>query len=205
MNQILKIKLNEKQKLKSKIFKFQLYCSLLMILFLLIWIVVYFTNLYTKEKLATSLAKNYNIYKLYSSKKEISDNNETDIIIGRIEIPKLNIYYPIFSNLNEDLLKIAPCKFYGNNIGEYGNICIAGHNYNNNMFFSKIFTLEKDDLVFVYDNNNIKYSYLIENVYEVSSSDLSPIYNYNNSEKLLTLVTCNNFNSNRFIVKCKLT
>ncbi len=205
MNQILKIKLNEKQKLKSKIFKFQLYCSLLMILFLLIWIVVYFTNLYTKEKLATSLAKNYNIYKLYSSKNEISDNNETDIIIGRIEIPKLNIYYPIFSNLNEDLLKIAPCKFYGNNIGEYGNICIAGHNYNNNMFFSKIFTLEKDDLVFVYDNNNIKYSYLIENVYEVSSSDLSPIYNYNNSEKLLTLVTCNNFNSNRFIVKCKLT
>ncbi len=205
MNQILKIKLNEKQKLKSKIFKFQLYCSLLMILFLLIWIVVYFTNLYTKEKLATSLAKNYNIYKLYSSKNEISDNNETDIIIGKIEIPKLNIYYPIFSNLNEDLLKIAPCKFYGNNIGEYGNICIAGHNYNNNMFFSKIFTLEKDDLVFVYDNNNIKYSYLIENVYEVSSSDLSPIYNYNNSEKLLTLVTCNNFNSNRFIVKCKLT
>ena len=205
MNQILKIKLNEKQKLKSKIFKFQLYCSLLMILFLLIWIVVYFTNLYTKEKLATSLAKNYNIYKLYSSKNEISDNNETDIIIGRIEIPKLNIYNPIFSNLNEDMLKIAPCKFYGNNIGEYGNICIAGHNYNNNMFFSKIFTLEKDDLVFVYDNNNIKYSYLIENVYEVSSSDLSPIYNYNNSEKLLTLVTCNNFNSNRFIVKCKLT
>lgn len=205
MNQILKIKLNEKQKLKSKIFKFQLYCSLLMILFLLIWIVVYFTNLYTKEKLATSLAKNYNIYKLYSSKNEISDNNETDIIIGKIEIPKLNIYYPIFSNLNEDLLKIAPCKFYGNNIGEYGNICIAGHNYNNNMFFSKIFTLEKDDLVFVYDNNNVKYSYLIENIYEVSSSDLSPIYNYNNSEKLLTLVTCNNFNSNRFIVKCKLT
>lgn len=205
MNQILKIKLNEKQKLKSKIFKFQLYCSLLMIFFLLIWIVVYFTNLYTKEKLATSLAKNYNIYKLYSSKNEISDNNETDIIIGKIEIPKLNICYPIFSNLNEDLLKIAPCKFYGNNIGEYGNICIAGHNYNNNMFFSKIFTLEKDDLVFVYDNNNIKYSYLIENVYEVSSSDLSPIYNYSNSEKLLTLVTCNNFNSNRFIVKCKLT
>ena len=117
MNQILKIKLNEKQKLKSKIFKFQLYCSLLMILFLLIWIVVYFTNLYTKEKLATSLAKNYNIYKLYSSKNEISDNNETDIIIGKIEIPKLNIYYPIFSNLNEDLLKIAPCKFYGNNPG----------------------------------------------------------------------------------------
>ena len=31
---------------------------------------------------------------------------------GIIEIPKLDLYYPIYSELNEDLLKIAPCKFF---------------------------------------------------------------------------------------------
>lgn len=122
---------------------------------------------------------------------------------GIIEIPKINLYYPVFSDLTEDLLKIAPCKFYGDSPDVNGNICIAGHNYDNDLFFSKIAILSPNDEIFIYDNNGNQYLYLVYEIYEVSESDLSPIYDYEQNKKILTLITCNNFNSNRIIVKAK--
>lgn len=122
---------------------------------------------------------------------------------GIIEIPKINLYYPIFSYLTEDLLKIAPCKFYGNTPNVNGNICIAGHNYDNSLFFSKISTLSPNDEIYIFDNYGKQYVYLVSHIYEVADSDLSPIFNYEENEKILTLITCNNFNSNRIILKAK--
>lgn len=122
---------------------------------------------------------------------------------GMIEIPKINLYYPVFSYLTEDLLRISPCKFYGDSPDVNGNICIAGHNYDNVLFFSKLSTLSQDDEIFIYDNIGNQYIYLVYDIYEVLESDLSPIFDYEENEKTLTLVTCNNFNANRIIVKAK--
>lgn len=122
---------------------------------------------------------------------------------GIIEIPKINLYYPVFSHLTEDLLKISPCKFYGDSPDENGNICIAGHNYDNSLFFSKISTLSTNDEIFLFDNNGTKYIYFVYDIYEVKPSDLSPVLNYDENEKTVTLITCNNFNSNRIILKAK--
>lgn len=122
---------------------------------------------------------------------------------GIIEIPKINLYYPIFSHLTEDLLKISPCKFYGDSADVSGNICIAGHNYDNSLFFSKLSTLSQNDKIYIFDNYGKQYIYSVYDMYEVKESDLSPIFNYEPNEKTLTLVTCNNFNSNRFILKAK--
>ena len=125
------------------------------------------------------------------------------VCFGIIEISKINLYYPVFSYLTEDLLKISPCKFYGDMPDVNGNICIAGHNYDNSLFFSKIATLSQNDEISIFDYNGTQYSYLVYAIYEVTESDLSPVFNYNPNEKTLTLVTCNNFNSNRIIVKAK--
>lgn len=125
------------------------------------------------------------------------------VCFGIIEIPKINLYYPIFSNLTEDLLKISPCKFYGDSPDVNGNICIAGHNYDNSLFFSKISTLSQNDAISIFDNNGNEYVYLVYDIYEVKDSDLSPVLSYPLDEKTLTLVTCNNFNSNRIILKAK--
>ncbi len=122
---------------------------------------------------------------------------------GMIEIPKINLYYPVFSYLTEDLLRISPCKFYGDSPDVNGNICIAGHNYDNVLFFSKLSSLSENDEIFIYDNNGNQYIYLVYDIYEVLESDLSPIFDYEENEKTLTLVTCNNFNANRIIVKAK--
>ena len=73
------------------------------------------------------------------------------------------------------------------------------------MFFSKINLLEQGDEVFIYDNIGTKYTYIVIGNYEVKENDLSPIFNYGKNEKLLTLITCNNLNNNRFIIKAKQT
>ncbi len=125
------------------------------------------------------------------------------VYFGVIQIPKIDLYYPVFSNLTEELLKVSPCKFYGDTPNVNGNICIAGHNYDNRLFFSKISSLSSNDIIYIFDNNGFKYMYLIYNIYEVPSSDLSPVLNYEQNEKILTLVTCNNFNNNRIIVRAK--
>lgn len=125
------------------------------------------------------------------------------VFFGIIEIEKINLYYPVFSELTEDLLKISPCKFYGNMPNDNGNICIAGHNYDNSLFFSKISTLSIDDKISIFDNAGTQYIYFVYDIYEVSASDLSPVLDYNDKEKILTLVTCNNLNSNRIILRAK--
>ena len=217
MNQILSTNLNDnnnnkfnKDKLSNnninlkkisnkKFFKVQFIISIIIIITTISFSTYYFYSLKNKEKISQNLIGNYNIYKLYANveKEEAPENN----LFGIIEIPKINLYYPVFSNLTEENLKVSPCKFYGSTLKDNTNICIAGHNYNNDMFFSKINLLKPNDEIFIYDNTGIKYTYLVTGNYEVKEDDLSPIFNYNKYEKTLTLITCNNLNNNRFIVK----
>lgn len=82
-----------------------------------------------------------------------------------------------------------------------GNLCIAGHNYDNDKFFSKLNELKKGDKINIYNENGKVYIYIVYDKYEVKSNDLSPIYDYDKNSKQLTLLTCNNFNKNRIIVK----
>ena len=80
---------------------------------------------------------------------------------------------------------------------------IAGHNYDNSMFFSNLSLLNIDDEIYLYDTDNKKYIYKIFKTYEVVPSDLSPVFEFEYNSKELTLITCNNLNSNRLIVKSK--
>ena len=205
MNQILSTKLekNKKNSEKKNWFQFQLTFSIIIIVILISSGFFYFYHLTKKEDFSDNLIANYNIYRLYSTPQDNSNQASSNDLFGIIEIPKINLYYPVFSHLTEDLLKISPCKFYGDSLEANGNICIAGHNYDNSLFFSKLSTLSKNDEIFIYDNNGKQYIYLVYDIYEVTESDLSPIFDYEENEKTLTLVTCNNFNSNRIILKAQ--
>lgn len=201
MNQILYT------KNKTKIFfKFQFIFSIIVLIILISCIIYYISYLGKKEKISNKLISNYDIYRLYSNYSEYLPNENDNMgskneIFGIIEIPKINVYYPVFSHLTEDLLKISPCKFYGDSPQISGNICIAGHNYNNSMFFSNLFLIDVNDKIYLYDNSGKKYIYTVFESYEVNESDLSPIFDYDHYSKQLTLITCNNFNNNRLIIK----
>lgn len=215
MNQILETN-PKKSKFKktinsSKVFKIQLVISIFILGILVFFCIYYITTLKNRESLSNSILSNYNIYKLYSNisndytsnLNNQSDPDEGDIF-GIIKIPKINIEYSVFSKLTEDQLKISPCKFYGGSPKDNGNICIAGHNYDNSLFFSNLKLLQKNDEIFLYDNFDNEYIYKVFSIYETNENDLSPIFNYENNSKELTLITCNNFNKKRIIVKAKM-
>lgn len=203
MNQILITKtLIEKEKNKFKII------FILSIVFIIVFILIICYSIFgikKSENNSNYLIGNYNIYKLYSNNSNDNNDEVKNLIFGTIEIPKINISYPIFSDFSEENLKISPCKFYGPNIDEPGNICIAGHNYDNNKFFSNLKNLDLKDDIFLYNTYNQKYVYIIYQKYEVKENDLSPIFKQSSKNKELTLVTCNNFNHNRLILKANQT
>ena len=84
--------------------------------------------------------------------------------IAEINIPEINCHYGILCTVNgehtwsDELLKISPCYFHGAEPNKPGNFCIAGHNYHNSTFFSKLSILERDDEIYIFDNNGNKYS-----------------------------------------------
>ena len=220
MNQILKTNNDNDDKIKNNnnklnhktsisIFKIQFLVSIIMIIIACFLYFYYQYSIINKEKISYRLVDNYNISRLYANSNlsnlinSYADDNINFTVIGLIEIPKLDISYPILSNVNDELLKIAPCKISGPMPNQLGNLCIAGHNYDNYKFFSKISSLENNDEIIIYDINGTKESYFVFRNYEVSNNDLSPLENLNEEIKQVTLITCNNSNYNRVIVQAK--
>lgn len=82
-----------------------------------------------------------------------------------------------------------------------GNICIAAHNYDNDKFFSKINTLYNEDSIYIYNLNGEKQEYFVTNNFETEFNDISCTSQDTEGKQELTLVTCNNANNKRIIVK----
>ena len=91
--------------------------------------------------------------------KSIANDGTVYYTIGKINIPSINVNYPILSTYSDALLKISPCKFHGPNPNEIGNLCIAGHNYKNSKFFSKVPNMKNGDEIEITDlgGNTVTY------------------------------------------------
>ena len=128
--------------------------------------------------------------------------------VGRIQIPKIGVNYAILDNPNDDeklvqWLRISPCKFYGVDPNEIGNCSIAGHNYRNKRFFSKVLTLEVGDEIKITDINNRTIKYYVYNKYTVVPEDTSCLDEYIPGKRIITLITCTNDSKKRVIVHAK--
>lgn len=120
--------------------------------------------------------------------------------IGRITIPKIGVDYPIFSETTTELLKKSPCKFWGADPNQVGNFCIVGHNYRNNLFFSKVPTLENGDIIEITDLSNNTVQYSVYDKHEVDENDTSDTDQETNGRREITVITCTNNNKTRRIV-----
>ena len=123
--------------------------------------------------------------------------------IGTVSIPSINVYYPILSTTSTELLKIAPCKFWGPNPNEKGNLCIVGHNYKNDKFFSQVPTLENGDIVEITDMSGRTITYLVYDKYIVSPEDVACTSQNTNGRTEITLITCTNDAEQRYIIKAR--
>lgn len=151
-----------------------------------------------------------------NNKETSTDNNKyTETIAGynyavvaTINIPKINVQYPIFkgeTGSKEEttaLLKYSPIEFWGHGPNKVGNFCVAGHNYRNTKFFSKVPTLENGDIIEITaDNVTVKYE--VYDKFQVDPNDNSCTSQLTNGKRIVTLITCTNDNKERVIVQAR--
>ena len=125
--------------------------------------------------------------------------------IGVINIPKINLTYPILSKTTDALMKVAPCKFHGGSPNEVGNLCIIAHNYRRKgVFFSDVPDLEVGDIVEIQDLSKRTVQYEVYDIHTVVEDDVSDTTQKTNGRKEVTLITCtDDSNEQRVIVRCK--
>ena len=73
---------------------------------------------------------------------------------GIIEIPKINIKYPIIDHTDEKTMKVSVTKFWGPKPNEIGNYTIAGHNNRDGTMFGKTKRLKIGDVIKITGLNN---------------------------------------------------
>ena len=137
-----------------------------------------------------------------------ASNGERYPSIGRIQIPKINVDLAILAESSENIvewLKVSPVKFWGADPNEVGNFSIAGHNYRNKKFFSKVPTLEEGDRLKITDVNGKTMTYEVFDNYTVEPEDTDCIYPVEGKEdkRVVTLITCTNDSKKRVIVQAE--
>ena len=141
-------------------------------------------------------------------KSYTSSNEKTYDSIGILNIPSLNIEYPILSTTNEKNLKVSLTKYWGGNPNEVGNLCVSGHNYKNSKFFGKLQNIKNGDIIQITDLNGQTLDYKVYDTKIVDPSDTSCTSQLTNGNIEITLITCYYENgsahaSKRFIVKAR--
>ena len=196
--------MKQENKLHKRFFKIQFLISVLILIFLLFYGIKQWKNKREMQKVSQVINQAFEVETVYQTQKMILEQKSTENnYLGKIMIPKIDLEYSVFNECNDELLKILPCKFYGVNIGEKGNICIAGHNYNDTRFFGKLNKLTNGDTIYLGDLNGQNYQYVVYDKYKVEPNDsecLKPMKKYD-----LTLITCDNTNGKRLVVRASRT
>ncbi len=135
--------------------------------------------------------------------KSVASDGTEYYTIGVVNIPSINVNYPILSTYSDELLKISPCKFHGPNPNQVGNLCIAGHNYRNSKFFSKVPTLVLGDIIEITDLTGTTIQYAVYDKFIVNPDELECTSQLTNGKKEITLITCTDDNEQRYIVKAR--
>lgn len=143
----------------------------------------------------TSSLPNYSLSSYYLSIPKLKIN-EAEVIFGSTDLKKSLIHYP----------KTALP-------GQYGSPVIFGHSVLPQFFnpesyitiFSTLYKLKQGDEIFI-NYDQVKYKYLVEEMYEVQPTDLS-VLEQRFDDRYLTLITCSPPGTylRRLIIKARIT
>ena len=121
-----------------------------------------------------------------------------------LNIPRLGINYPVFSEWSEELLKKSLNKYWGPNPNEVGNYCIVGHNYRSGKMFGNLPAITNGDIIELTDTKygrTIKYE--VYDRYQVDPTDTRCTSQLTGGRKEITLITCKEYGTQRLVVKAK--
>ena len=124
-------------------------------------------------------------------------------IEGIIEIPKINIKYPIIDHTNEETMKVSITKFWGPQANEIGNYTVAGHNNKDGTMFGKTKYLQIGDKIKLTNLKNETIEYEVFKIYSIDPDDVSCVESVENGTREITLITCTNGHKNRLVTKAR--
>ena len=138
-----------------------------------------------------------------SSSKEDEAILAEDAVIGIIEIPELSLRYPVIEGTSASVFNAGIGHISETaGIGEVGNCVLCGHNGSRyGTFFTPLSHVSIGNEVMITDTEGQ------EHIYEVTETTV--VDPYDNSikaqgeEKELTLFTCSQKGTMRFVVKCR--
>ena len=124
-------------------------------------------------------------------------------IEGIIEIPKINIKYPIIDHTNEETMKVSITKFWGPQANEIGNYTVAGHNNKDGTMFGKTKYLQIGDKIKLTNLKNETLEYEVFKIYSIDPDDVSCVESVESGTREITLITCTNGHKNRLVTKAR--
>ena len=150
------------------------------------------------QEVLTEQTNNSNVYTAASG--------VTYTVDAILNIPSLEINYPVLSETSDELLKISLNKFWGGNPNEVGNYCIVGHNYDGkDIMFGKLNRIKNGDIVELEDSTGRTLTYKVYNIFIVEPTDVACTSQLTNGKTEMTLITCAEGGKRRLVVKCRAT
>lgn len=193
--------------------KLRLYKIFFVILLILAFITI---SLIAIKYIKSNLIEKENKEIVETFSREVGNHNENEEVkmdgykvIGIVKIPKIQIEYPILDidiynpEETKEPMKISVVKYWGENVNDFGNLSIAGHNNYNGTMFGKTKYLEKGDIVQLTDLNNQTIEYSIDDIFVTDPNDISILQTTNKDVREVTLITCTNGNRQRLVLKAR--
>lgn len=184
--------------------------NIIVILILLIAIIFFISSLIHKKKTIGEIIQvnskviegvEHNKEVEYIPTKILPEEIDGFKVIGKLEIPKINLNTYILSDTSEKTLKTSVTKLCGPNINEAGNLCIIGHNYNKKTMFGNLKKLEKDDMAILTNPYGQKVEYIVYDTYKILPDEVGCLNQETYGDRELTLITCTTGAIKRLVVK----
>jgi len=122
-------------------------------------------------------------------------------VVGKLEIPKINLTTYILAETNKENLNKSVTKLCGPKVNGVGNLCITGHNYHKERMFGDLNKLEIGDKIIITDIKGINIEYQVYDIYKVYPKDTECLNQETGGERQITLITCTTGAIKRLIVK----
>lgn len=204
----------KRNSIELKIYK-AIFCFLIILAILVMSMIIYkYGSNQQNEKETQETVETF-------SNMNFSNNNEEEInsqiqleykgykVVGIVKIPKINIEYPILEIGNIDPesakkpMKLSIIKYWGENVNDYGNLSIAGHNNKDGTMFGKTKKLQIGDIVELTDLYGQTIQYSIYDIFVTDPNDVNILLPKDELIREVTLITCTNGNKQRLILKAK--
>ena len=124
-------------------------------------------------------------------------------VIGLIEIPAINLEYPIIDITSKATMRTSITRYAGGEVNEYGNISLAGHNNYSGTMFGRNNKLKLGDKILLTDLTGRTIEYEINKIFVTDPDDVSILDTTDYNKREVTLITCKNGRSERLIIKAE--